>query len=725
MSITDAITPVISLVVPIYNAEKYLRKCLESLVNQTFKNLEIICINDGSSDGSEKIVRDYMSQDPRIFFFEQENQGVSSTRNKGIQVSRGRFLLFVDSDDYISIHTCEHLIGVAERDHADIVVFGGKTFPTTYWADDSFANRDVVYTQGRSIQALLYEPGSIPLMCNKLYSTELLKKAHAKFNEELTLGEDNAFQFNIFPCANTISYTKEVLYFYRGHEASALGYLKEDHDTKAAKHLDMVAYVLDLWRKRDYLTEHSRELLEWLSGFLYNDMQFVSFNQRVKLSEQLSELILLFFPPHTVDKLGDEVWGKLDFMLQAKRVLKEDPLVTFVITDDMRSLSFKESLESIANQSEQRIEYLIECAKGDEISERFAFQDSRCRLYFKDMSENVLDLCRSPRVIFSTDNCIYQKTAVAQLIDHLDIIGKKERYKNVVEPKLRRGEYKRGNDAFDVDAVIFTDSLNNIRTEDPFFKFQPSMEESFEKNRVFSFENISNRGFCACSLHPCNKMFSVNFLRNYFTENPITDNTIGWRTIIAMKESRRILFFKMPLVSFSEVQFEGEYFLLCARRRLAETLSLLISFRNSMSPLMSTGYNTALAEFCLTIDDSLFDFNFYQYIFPVIHDCAKDVNNQSVAKIEFYNPEDAEQFNSLCFFDSQTHYNKKVSLNLRRAVDFDARNLYQLGEALGAVSRLSADIEEFYQSISYRVGRVVTWPVRKVVYMIKAIVEKL
>ena len=99
----------ISVIVPVYNAEKYLKKCLDSLVNQSYKDLEIILVNDGSQDGSEKICKDYEEKDSRIILINKNNGGPSSARNSGIEKANGEYLSFIDSDDYLALDFYEKL----------------------------------------------------------------------------------------------------------------------------------------------------------------------------------------------------------------------------------------------------------------------------------------------------------------------------------------------------------------------------------------------------------------------------------------------------------------------------------------------------------------------------------------------------------------------------------------------------------------------------------------
>ena len=122
-------TPKVSLLVPICNVERYLRECLDSAIAQTLKDIEIICIDDGSTDGSPAMIDEAARADARVKAIHQANAGVSAARNHGLELACGTYVLFVDSDDFIRHDTCELLHKIAERDTADIVVFGGKTFP--------------------------------------------------------------------------------------------------------------------------------------------------------------------------------------------------------------------------------------------------------------------------------------------------------------------------------------------------------------------------------------------------------------------------------------------------------------------------------------------------------------------------------------------------------------------------------------------------------------------
>ena len=116
-------TPKISIIVPVYNVEIYLRECFDSIVNQTFKDFEVICINDGSTDNSLEILNEYAARDERFVVLSQENQGQGVARNKGVELARGEYIQFIDPDDWIELNMLETLYVFAKDHHSQVVKF--------------------------------------------------------------------------------------------------------------------------------------------------------------------------------------------------------------------------------------------------------------------------------------------------------------------------------------------------------------------------------------------------------------------------------------------------------------------------------------------------------------------------------------------------------------------------------------------------------------------------
>lgn len=196
----------VSIIVPIYNSEKWLKKCIESLISQTYTDIEIILINDGSKDNSLKICREYEAKDSRIVVIDKENGGVSRARNEGIKKANGEYIQFVDSDDYIEKNACEKLVLAIEGN--DLAICGlnvwenGKLLRSPHLDDGNCILRKSVdeYFKLRKINL-----GP----CNKLYRKSLIKKL---FREDLSLGEDTLFVLDYMESVEKIRVIPDCLY---------------------------------------------------------------------------------------------------------------------------------------------------------------------------------------------------------------------------------------------------------------------------------------------------------------------------------------------------------------------------------------------------------------------------------------------------------------------------------------------------------------------------------
>ncbi len=203
----------ISIIVPVYNAEKYLKKCLDSLVNQTKKELEFILINDGSTDKSEEIIKTY--KDKRIKYFKNKNQGIGKTRNFGIEKSSGKYIMFLDSDDYFSNDACEILYKEAEKEKADLIVFD-------YYRVEK-GNLNEVKIESFNATNIKDDPNLLLKVnlgpCNKIYKTDLIKNNGIKFEESLKY-EDTLFVVKAIYNAQKIIKLNRFLHYYMIHEKS-------------------------------------------------------------------------------------------------------------------------------------------------------------------------------------------------------------------------------------------------------------------------------------------------------------------------------------------------------------------------------------------------------------------------------------------------------------------------------------------------------------------------
>ena len=231
----------VSVIVPVYNAEKYLKKCLQSLVEQTLSDIEIICINDGSTDNSLSIIEQFAKSDSRIKIITTQNRGQSQARNKGLEIAKGEYTGFLDSDDYADTTMFEKLYTAAKQNDSDVVMCGVYILNEKTGAITSndpyfglkifeeqkdtgvFFNGVFSYEQCRDF---LFRISVVP--CNKLIKTDFLKKNSIKFAEGLSF-EDNIFSLELLLNAGRISLVNEPLPYYRFGSVHSLTYGINDY----------------------------------------------------------------------------------------------------------------------------------------------------------------------------------------------------------------------------------------------------------------------------------------------------------------------------------------------------------------------------------------------------------------------------------------------------------------------------------------------------------------
>ena len=205
----------ISVIVPVYNTETYLRQCIDSLLSQTYKELEVFLVDDGSTDASGDICDEYARIDDRVTVIHQENQGVSAARNAALKRIQGSWVSFVDSDDWIEITMFEKLTKLAEKTNADIVacdLFDEKTDCTKYRNCWNVSDQKTeLFFEGKD--RFLYGFAYSPVLWNKLIKVDLIHHTH--FSTKCRYGEDTLFLSDAVIRANRISCLGEPLYHYR------------------------------------------------------------------------------------------------------------------------------------------------------------------------------------------------------------------------------------------------------------------------------------------------------------------------------------------------------------------------------------------------------------------------------------------------------------------------------------------------------------------------------
>lgn len=249
----------VSIIIPIYNLEKYLAKCLNSVTNQTYRNLEIILLDDGSDDKSLSICKEFELKDKRIKIFSHRNRGVSYTRNRGIEVANGEYLMFVDGDDWLDIFWVEKYVKTAEKSNADIVI-GGVSF---LLENGSIIQKKPMvlgeFTENLWECICIKENEIFGYTPNKLYRTKMLKSHGVAFNEAMKAQEDLDFALSAYNVSEKFFTIDECGYIYRyvpgkrnhplvqyiGNQLKLLKYAKSAVDLSVEQENIVIQKILD------------------------------------------------------------------------------------------------------------------------------------------------------------------------------------------------------------------------------------------------------------------------------------------------------------------------------------------------------------------------------------------------------------------------------------------------------------------------------------------------
>ena len=208
--------PQISVIVPVYNVEKYLTQCIESILSQTYQEFELLLIDDGSEDNSGSICDHYSNIDSRVHVFHKENGGVSSARNMGIEHAKGEWVCFVDSDDWIDKDTFEYITGLWKG--ADFLQFGYRRTGGTASEYSYVPSKVLRYSTSVYCTKRIYHSA----ICGYLLKLNIIKKYKISFPNHIKYGEDQAFILKTLICSSEIVILDRHFYNYRDREGSAM-----------------------------------------------------------------------------------------------------------------------------------------------------------------------------------------------------------------------------------------------------------------------------------------------------------------------------------------------------------------------------------------------------------------------------------------------------------------------------------------------------------------------
>ncbi|MCI8352157.1 MAG: glycosyltransferase [Clostridia bacterium] len=238
----------VSVIVPVYNVENYIERCLNSLANQTLEDIEIIIVDDGSTDSSASIIKEYTDKYKNMTYYKKDNGGLSDARNYGMKYATGKYIAFLDSDDYIDANTYKIMYEKAKKEDSDIVECN------FYWSYDKKNKKDI----GEKYQGKkeMLEKARV-VAWNKLYKRELIEQAQIEFPKGLQY-EDVEFFYKLVPYIEKVSFVKEPLIYYVQRKNS----LSNIQNEKASDIFTVLDNVI-LFYKEKNLYEKYKEVLEY------------------------------------------------------------------------------------------------------------------------------------------------------------------------------------------------------------------------------------------------------------------------------------------------------------------------------------------------------------------------------------------------------------------------------------------------------------------------------
>ena len=263
--------PMVSVVIPAYNVTKTLPRLLECLLNQTWQNLQIILVDDGSEDGTVLMAREAAEKDPRLTVVTQGNLGISYARNAGLALCEGKYIRFIDADDTLPLDSIERMVRRAEKDGSELVIGGydqyfgeRRSFHNLAGRDDTVACDDMMRHLCDHANSYFYG-----VLWNKLFLREIAEKQNCRFQENLTWGEDFAFVMDYLAGVSRVSFMKDSLYDYRRSANSTsirqvLDCVKHPAENTRIKG-DLYRHLKDMYRKRGLFEKYKKRL--WLYLF--------------------------------------------------------------------------------------------------------------------------------------------------------------------------------------------------------------------------------------------------------------------------------------------------------------------------------------------------------------------------------------------------------------------------------------------------------------------------
>ena len=290
-------TPIVSIIVPVYNAAKpldrdktVLHRCIDSILNQEYRDYELIIVDDGSKDESGKILDEYAAKDSRIKVIHKENSGVSNTRNLAIQNARGKYIQFLDADDWITTDATKSLVRTMEESKADLVIADFYRVVGENTSHKGRIDSDKVLTRDEFADYMIQNPADYyyGVLWNKLYKKSIIDAYHLKMDASLSWSEDFIFNLEYLLHVNKVAPLQLPIYYYVKTEGSLVSQSRFDIRNIVDMKLSVIKYYDNFYKSIYDEKEYTRkrpEIMSFLVGFATDDSA-ISFSTK-KLGEEI------------------------------------------------------------------------------------------------------------------------------------------------------------------------------------------------------------------------------------------------------------------------------------------------------------------------------------------------------------------------------------------------------------------------------------------------------
>lgn len=331
-------SPKVSIIVPAHNAEKDIKRCLNSIINQTYKNIEIIVINDGSKDNTQKIVESFKNKYNNIILINQENRGVSQSRNIGIDRSTGDYIMFVDSDDFIENTMVALLLNNKDN---DLVISNYRR----YYNKNKIINNISIEEKEYDIDAFLqnfwklYNAYIINSPCFRIYKRKIIDSNKIRFNPKYELGEDLIFNLDYFNYCKKIYVTKHYLYNYTYTGNSLTNKYRKNY---LVIQFQLIKYIEKFFKYNNQLNKKNKKEIDKITcDIIISSIQNLFLSSSNLSYNQIKTELVQYVNLKETEKFKNVIYNEKRLQFLQKLILKKK-INTIIIYSE-----FKEMLKSI------------------------------------------------------------------------------------------------------------------------------------------------------------------------------------------------------------------------------------------------------------------------------------------------------------------------------------------------------------------------------------------